>query len=1266
MSTLSNALVVPVDIRALCVGDTDVNGSVKNPYGTKDFSRLAPDFSLLPYAKDGTAHNKGPYISYQVLPDSFQPVSDPLDVGIHLHWALPDAIAHGAQSEESGSIEFPPAPNRWLVVRIATNSANPEKPASDLKAWVVESDRLWDKSSESVPLDKQNKKSLDVPIKPNPTVDNNKSSKTLGRAFPYETWSEDPNADRASLTATGYGESTYAAVYEFCRNVFGFWDTLEDLNPTDYPPNSTRVSYVLTGWHSDASDDPMTRITYPSDATYNEKIAHIKELYKWAFEADTNNSVPTRTLYNALMTDIPWDKSTHYIDKKNPGPDLEIAVGNTTAEALSALLAAQSDLSGLQNVEIILNALQLGLLNRMNLPGGLAAIDEVLHQNAFASSSHGTIWCVEAKSAGKNDDVVITDESMLDATSNDLGKLSPQVGDALNKLNKSQEAYDKAVLEIASLQGRIFSDWYRFVKIEYATLQPKDVNISADDARNFTGSEITLLNNKKGALRALQSQVNQDKEDLTGLIGDDYVLTSTSSARYWNLSEPVVLFSGEDVKQSYRYDHDDSCDDNGNLICRIADNIITSMEVTGGAFTVQTRNLPALVPASSALVFADEINALVGEAFFLDTNQSCVLAAQVAKLGGNDNPAVADFSAFMTSVQEAQAGLFARTEIATDVTFNGLAPSLVSFSKWSAPWIPIIMQWDTVHYPNLLPPYPQDFITTNYELDEDDIDLSYKGNFPVMTNPRTYQGTIVLTHNTEINIKEQIKSFIANFPDDDYDGELQNILDCIDLSAQAQSLSGFNQVLLMLSQVLQVEVSDPLALPVENNPILSKFTNTDVYNAVGTDNVNSPMENDAYSPLRSGALKLTRFRIIDVFGQKIDLDDHPIIRAESLKAPGDESDFISLPVRITQPARLLFRWLSARDDQVEVNSHPATTPVCGWVLFNHLDDSLVIYDEGGNALGSFNEHGEFWQGAPGNQDTYNKKIEDVFANANPHLKNFALGINSSPDPVGYLTEILNVINTSVTCISPTNYKDQQGLSVLIGRPLALVRASLDLDLMGEPSMNQSKKSFKEAIEGGNPSARDTGALPQMNIPVRLGDLSDINDGMIGYFIDDGTETAYQTFYAPAGDSSDEHGVVHPTFDQIVVNADPKTPPVLISMLMDPQASVHATTGVLPVKDLNIPPGVFSDGLSRMAVTFLTTPVLTGGAKPDLPVPEERGYTWRWVTQVETTEGGGEWIVTDLNTSEPSGPLTMLTQQSDEGWLKLKEETPDNNKPDKED
>ena len=82
MSSSSPTVIVPVDLAALCVGETDVNGSATDPYGTKDFAGLAPDFSLLPYAEGQEVHNKGPYTSDQVLPETFQSASIPLEPGI--------------------------------------------------------------------------------------------------------------------------------------------------------------------------------------------------------------------------------------------------------------------------------------------------------------------------------------------------------------------------------------------------------------------------------------------------------------------------------------------------------------------------------------------------------------------------------------------------------------------------------------------------------------------------------------------------------------------------------------------------------------------------------------------------------------------------------------------------------------------------------------------------------------------------------------------------------------------------------------------------------------------------------------------------------------------------------------------------------------------------------------------------------------------------------------------------------------------------------
>src|SRR5215216_4085939 len=52
------------------------------------------------------------------IPDAFDTsdASKPM-VGVHLHWALPDALTHGGQSSADEQIAFPFVPNRWLVAR---------------------------------------------------------------------------------------------------------------------------------------------------------------------------------------------------------------------------------------------------------------------------------------------------------------------------------------------------------------------------------------------------------------------------------------------------------------------------------------------------------------------------------------------------------------------------------------------------------------------------------------------------------------------------------------------------------------------------------------------------------------------------------------------------------------------------------------------------------------------------------------------------------------------------------------------------------------------------------------------------------------------------------------------------------------------------------------------------------------------------------------------------------------------------------------------
>lgn len=1218
-----DTLIVPITLTALAVGQTDVNGSDSNPYGTKDFARLTPDFSLLPYAADGIAHNPGPYLSTQALPHAFQGASDPLGVGIHLHWELPEALTHGSQAKDGG-IDFPAAPNRWVILRIARNQDAPATQAPTLRAWVLESDRLWDADeTNAADVPAQNAVSLDVPIRSDPGTQPNKSWLRLGRVFDYEDWSEADSAQRTHLTALGYGEATYAATYQLCRNVFGFWDTLSDLAA----PGKSMISYLVMGWHSGTSDDPLVRIDYPSGATHQQKLAAIAAEYGWSVPADADAPVPSRTVYSAATTGIPWNPETHYLNRRKPKPGgVSITVGDTTTEALSALLASKPGLADDPSLELVLNALQLGLLSRLGLPGGLRDIDEALQKDRFAAVEGGSTWIVEPTAgAGSH-----------------LRDLPVGFGADLDALNRFQSDLDRLEQDVAGLRARIFADWVRYMQIQYG---PPDegTQVPPDAARGFLEAEVKELNALLARRDTAQQSVDAARKDLEVKLGDSHVLSTTTGPRFWNPTDPALLFSGDDIASSRRRRTGRTTGEDGLVACRLGNRTLTTMETAtkAASLTIHTNQLPTLAP-KPALPTASVLAVLVGETLFLDPSQAPLLASVVAGLGGEDNPAQDDFSGFCRQVVSAQEAVFGDDEPGP-VAFTGTPPPRSGIAAWSAPWNPIILQWEVEHFPNALPPYQADFIVDNYSFDEGGLELQFNGSVPVDPQlARTYSGTIVLANDTEVNIREQIESYLANFPDDDVDGELRDLLDRMRLPAQAQALSGFNQHLLMLARILQMQVSDPLGLL--QGLFFANFTNVTIRNAVAEANVDSPLVNNTFSPLRNGGFRVTRVRIIDAFGQPLDMPLPRVTRAANLIPPVASEELINLPIRIVQPARLAFEWLPCTGNLLAVNSHPTTTPVFGWVLFNRLDRALMIYDESGVALGSLNLLGPLWQGAPGNQETYGKPIAEAFATANPHLRAFALGVGSAPDPAAYLADILRAIDASMGFIVPTQEDLFDNLSVLIGRPIALTRAILDIELQGLPAMDQSMAAFEAAVRAGDAQTREGGNATNVRVPVVLGDPGDIDDGLIGYFIEGPEPASYHTFYCSAADGSGQ-GVVDPAFDQITVNAARLDPAVTVVMLVDPNAPIHARTGLLPVEELQIPSDMTADELARISATFLTAPILLSD-EPRIPVPPEPGRLWNWVTM---PAGSGEWSIVDVNQESDA---SLVQHQAREGWLKL--------------
>jgi hypothetical protein len=101
------------------------------------------------------------------------------------------------------------------------------------------------------------------------------------------------------------------------------------------------------------------------------------------------------------------------------------------------------------------------------------------------------------------------------------------------------------------------------------------------------------------------------------------------------------------------------------------------------------------------------------------------------------------------------------------------------------------------------------------------------------------------------------------------------------------------------------------------------------------------------------------------------------------------------------------------------------------------------------------------------------------------------------------------------------------------------------------------------------------------------------------------------------------------------------------MLLDPRGVVHATCGILPVKDISIPPDQYANVLRTLSVTFLTSPVLTSSKEVELLLPAEAGYGWSWLDRPT----GFTWNrVADIKIA--SREAKYEKQRILEGWLKL--------------
>lgn len=1270
------------------------------------------DFSRLPYFDgEGDANADTAYVSENLLSQPLENRNLILQAGVHLHWTLPRALT---RSQHTGDdVDFPTVPNRWLVTR--------HGPADARRRWLVESDYLY-------PADREGMKRgieagaicypMHAPTPGQPPF------RYMGRALKEEEWGKDRSNDQYlpyPLTAVGYGQPLFAAFYPNCRTVFGFHDALDDLGDEQAPAAPpadeealANISYSVIGWYDHPGDDPCA-------AGLN--AIYLREQYGWQIgeKKETPDDPPERLLCWATCSFEDALTAAEQPEKETA----EIVVGNSATEALSAYLA-HHDHSGDDEARRILEdrleALHLApLLDHRRVDTG-PKFREARHEKAFASVHGGHLWRVRALSAGGGREGHRHSQAEI--------TLPPQLASGLNQLNRLQQRLDAVSFKLESWRERIFADWYRYQLSAYPPIGEAGDYPHPDHVRYFIEKHdlepFRALEAEHGKLQeqvaALRERLAQQLADLQRFTQADLQNVEAFLAQVKQRPEAALAPLRELLPST---GGNGDAPDRALLVRRLngllqrAD-LRQQLSFVGEPPAEARKIAQAARPLSPAQVL--RYNRLLLQSLFPALGRRARYVLQQAPGPRFYQPHEPVLLLAGPAVETTDRHPLGREVACRLLEIDGPLPQALSEpelapadlegaeteGRASQPnWRPLFMEWQVVYCPvgdEERPPsatgYDPDFLRERYLLAENGVELKPRPAAQYEAGRYLYSGRSILTGQALPLLCQWIDDYLRqrllpayyeahDIPDeerkpavfdekretvlawyeataaekDPFTDELlriERLLDSPDLHIQAQALSGFSAALLGHKQTMQLPVDSPLAFAAYH-PFVEE-----VRRAVGRHNRIAPQPANGFHPLRAGALELAELRLVNSFGLVRDVPVDQVL-ATDVMFNSDKPKQVWLPPRLAQPARLNWRWLSADDDQIEMNSHPATTPVCGWLVPNNLDGSLLVYDGAGEALGilSWNDR---WRPAPGAASA----VDGPNQIANLHLQRVVRWLLAGEE--GLLQSFISALDSALENIDPDGFARHEARALLMGRPLAVVRATLGLEQRGLPALNQDWNLFRESLASGRPDAAGVG---QLHVPVRLGEHRQLNDGLAGYWLENDQGALSSHFYSPQAAAFTSETIV--TYEEQREGdksaGDPRLPPLPIAiddppqaltLLVDPRGDVHATSGLLPTAALAIPPEQYAEALAALELNFRAMPILAarlpGQDTPviRLPLPPEPGYTWSWVEQ----EAGGNWL--ELGEIEPpqqghyEGSQTLR-----EGWLRLRavpasEQTEDEN------
>jgi hypothetical protein len=1278
------------------------------------------------------ASTKNSYFDLYMNPGAILPppfTTSTLDVGAHIMWSLPHSLRSGSQNSQQEHVDFRLVPNRWLVTRFkyASSGGDGELAPPEVTAMVVQSDTLYNIQSNPSAYNQY----------PYPQ-DSGFPLRGIGTADELSQWNGQAGPDTPFLQAVGPGALSWSVAYDNIKNVFSLYDDFGEV-----AEEASIYTYSVVGWYATPGDDVLSSLPVSGNA---EWLAALEQGFGWTVGAspaavedavsawkawqkahglegdfdpakldlpeqakdaiiawhdwqqangitEVPPDLPSKLLCHSMVATVNWQGSGHAYGTGVPGGYADfpaVAVGNSATEAISVYMASRAaselgeDPSFIPEIERALSAFQKDLLFDL-ANKEVNKVETRLHNDEFESAFSGQQWFVVRPES--------TDEDIQATGGQQTIPLDPKNTATLTALNTLQDEVNALGATIASQREELFL--LSLKKLQLTRHSDPDIVKKVEDSLSAIKAALTA---NLAAQGEKSTQVESDSSAFQTTLGTEYVLKAVDLSPYAYPNDPVVMLAGG--KLDTKLNAPGQYNEDPLLFVRTTGQTVTGLDVSytpseGNAGPEETIGADELLASGGVVLPAwnaipKEVMDLWVEALLLDVSNAGLIAMLYFNKAGI-TPTAADIAALTTKIQKQQTAIWNGAEqlgvhpqsLAEVAGVNGVLPSEVAVAyRKEQPWTPIYLDWKISWFPTAQDPND---VLNDWSLG--DIDFSYTGtSIPKPPDVLIYEGRTTLNTKTAQNIQSKFATFESdpnynNLPDFIITNLTKVANDIKEIDIVTQSMGG-------LGKQLVTEITAMNTFTDENADLIGNS------NALFRPVVGSESSSGPFFPLRSGHFQVLDLWLVDSFGQiwrgkdPAFGEDSPLSNvywSEALTTPAaiDKAEtYGQLVPRFQQEVRPDPVFLQSDNDDIHSNSADQTSPICGWVMSNHLDSSLMVFDAAGNNLGAVikvqrqQENGttspQFsirWDAVPGSNTPLGARPKLP----NAHLQGFILDLlATAPQGAEAYDELMASIDT--TLWSMDAFPVQEGnLSIMLGRPLAVVRAEVGLKASGMPVYNQSWPDTGEYYNHEGSYTPTDPPYVSVPFPVRVGDSVAQNNGVLGYFANDEydkfysvygshnqTEVFKQLLANKGGARVDANGLLKAAAQSVSLTSGyvvedhllqiaQSDAPVKLTVIMDSIGDMPVISGSLPTRELTLPHGPVSRALKNFTATFRAGPLLLDPNKIKMPVPAEVRGNWGWMARKDITSWNPN---VEVENYTPVATLENDIPTLTEGWMTL--------------